>query len=61
MRTAALAALGVIPDAIRYETLHKAKSRVIRELGKRLDDPLRAVRREAVDARAGWYTYGNGA
>lgn len=58
VRIAALAALGVFPDAIRYETLNTAKARVIRELGKALDDPLRAVRREAVDTRAKWYRYG---
>ncbi|EJT48863.1 hypothetical protein A1Q1_02122 [Trichosporon asahii var. asahii CBS 2479] len=60
VRAAALAGLGVVPDAIRYETLGKAKARVIRELGLCLDDPLRGVRREAVDTRAAWYTYGNG-
>lgn len=60
VRAAALGGLGVIPDAIRYETLGKAKARVIRELGLCLDDPLRGVRREAVDTRAAWYTYGNG-
>lgn len=61
MRAAALAGLGVIPTVIRYETMSKVKGRVIRELGACLDDPLRGVRREAVDTRAAWYTYGNGA
>lgn len=58
-RCTALAALGVIPDTIRFETLvGEPKARVIRELGLALDDPLRAVRREAVDTRARWYGYG---
>ena len=28
---------------------------MIRELGNALDDPLRAVRKEAVECRAKWY------
>lgn len=59
MRAAALAGLGVVPGAIRFETLQRAKGRVIRALGACLDDGLRGVRREAVDTRAAWYTYGN--
>lgn len=53
-----MAALGVFPDAIRYETLHPVKATVIRELADSLDDPLRSVRREAVDTRDRWYRYG---
>ena len=40
---------------IRFEALQKEKSRVIRELGNALDDPVRAVRKEAVECRAKWY------
>jgi DNA repair/transcription protein MET18/MMS19 len=58
LRTAALTTLGVFPDSIRYETLHGVKSRVIKELAVALDDPLRGVRREAVDTRDKWYQYG---
>ncbi|KAL1408286.1 hypothetical protein Q8F55_005092 [Vanrija albida] len=58
VRSVALAGLGVFPDSIRYETLRGAKSRVVRSLGLALDDPLRVVRREAVDTRAKWYRYG---
>ncbi|TXT13309.1 hypothetical protein VHUM_00676 [Vanrija humicola] len=58
VRSAALLGLGVFPDSIRYETLRGAKARVVRSLGLALDDPLRAVRREAVDTRAKWYRYG---
>ncbi|KAL7424900.1 hypothetical protein Q5752_000586 [Cryptotrichosporon argae] len=59
VRMAALGCLRTIPDAIRYETLGRHKARVIRELGQALDDPLRSVRREAVDCRARWYRYGS--
>ncbi|BEJ17350.1 hypothetical protein CspHIS471_0607510 [Cutaneotrichosporon sp. HIS471] len=58
LRTAALTTLGVFPDCIRYETLHGVKSRVIKDLAIALDDPLRGVRREAVDTRDKWYQYG---
>ena len=51
VRIAALRYLGVLPSIVRYNILHPQKSYVIRELGKVLDDPKRAVRKEAVDAR----------
>jgi DNA repair/transcription protein MET18/MMS19 len=57
VRTAALRCLAIFPDVIRYEALQKEKSRVIRELGNALDDPLRAVRKEAVECRAKWYVF----
>jgi len=44
----------MIPDVIRFENLSKVKADVLVELGKGLDDPLRIVRREAVDCRARW-------
>jgi hypothetical protein len=55
VRTAALRCLAIFPDVIRFEALQKEKSRVIRELGNALDDPVRAVRKEAVECRAKWY------
>ncbi|KLT44071.1 ARM repeat-containing protein [Cutaneotrichosporon oleaginosum] len=58
LRISALTTLGVFPSSIRYETLHGSKSRVIKDLAVALDDPLRAVRREAVDTRDKWYQYG---
>jgi DNA repair/transcription protein MET18/MMS19 len=54
VRTSALRCLGVIPDAIRFEALQSEKSRVVRDLGRVLDDPLRSVRKEAVECRAKW-------
>ncbi|WWD04098.1 hypothetical protein V865_002163 [Kwoniella europaea PYCC6329] len=59
VRSIALSCLSLFPDMIRFETLHKHKSRVIKELGRTLDDPLRTVRKEAVECRAKWYRYGN--
>lgn len=35
----------------QYDKVHPYKVNVIRELQKALDDPKRAVRREAVEAR----------
>ncbi|OCF43478.1 DNA repair/transcription protein MET18/MMS19 [Kwoniella heveanensis CBS 569] len=59
VRIAALAALSLFPDVIRFEALHTQKSTVIKQLGRALDDPLRSVRKEAVECRAKWYRYGN--
>ncbi|ORY34974.1 Dos2-interacting transcription regulator of RNA-Pol-II-domain-containing protein [Naematelia encephala] len=58
VRSAALRCLAFFPDVVRHETLHTVKSDVLRDLGKALDDPLRIVRREAVECRAKWYRYG---
>lgn len=55
VRESALRALAVFPEAVRYEVLQGTKSQVIRDLGKALDDPVRSVRREAVECRAKWY------
>ena len=54
---ASLKYLAVLPKAVRYDVLHPLKASVIRELGKTLDDPKRAVRKEAADARAAWYVF----
>ena len=54
VRTCALRCLAVFPDTIRFESLQSEKSRVLRDLGKALDDPLRSVRKEAVECRAKW-------
>lgn len=43
--------LAVLPTVVRYDVLHPYKLTVLRELAKALDDPKRAVRKEAVDAR----------
>ena len=51
MRIGALKYLAVLPKIVRYDVLHPQKAMVLRELAKALDDPKRAVRKEAVDAR----------
>ncbi|KAI6113119.1 ARM repeat-containing protein [Pisolithus sp. B1] len=51
VRSAALKYLALLPGVIRYDVLHPYKAQVLKELGKVLDDPRRAVRKEAVDAR----------
>ena len=42
----------MLPKIVRYDVLHPQKPMVLRELTKALDDPKRAVRKEAVDARS---------
>ena len=51
VRVAALRFLAVLPSVVRYDVLHPQKATVVRELAKVLDDPKRAVRQEAVEAR----------
>lgn len=51
VRTAALRYLAVMPSLVKYDVLHPQKATVLRELAKALDDPKRAVRKEAVEAR----------
>ncbi|KAF8141740.1 ARM repeat-containing protein [Boletus edulis] len=51
VRVAALKCLALLPTAVRYDLLHPYKPRVLKDLAKALDDPKRAVRNEAVDAR----------
>lgn len=57
VRIAALKYLALLPGVIRYDILHPYKVQVLKDLGKVLDDPRRAVRKEAVDARTKWYRY----
>lgn len=56
VRVAALKYLGLLPKSVRYDKLHPYKSTVLKELSNILDDPKRAVRKEAVDARSNWFT-----
>lgn len=51
VRIAALKYLAILPSIVRYDVLHPQKASVLRELAKVLDDPKRAVRQEAVEAR----------
>ncbi|KAI0333855.1 ARM repeat-containing protein [Cubamyces sp. BRFM 1775] len=60
VRIAALRFLATLPDVIRYDVLHPQKATVVRELAKVLDDPKRAVRKEAVEARTNWYVNHSG-
>ena len=48
---AALKFLGSLPEHIRYDILHPQRLTVIRTLGEVIDDPRRAVRLQAVEAR----------
>jgi DNA repair/transcription protein MET18/MMS19 len=57
VRVAALKCLTLLPGVVRYDLLHPYKLRVLKDLAKALDDPRRAVRKEAVDARTKWYKY----
>ncbi|KAG6381494.1 Dos2-interacting transcription regulator of RNA-Pol-II-domain-containing protein [Boletus reticuloceps] len=57
VRVAALKCLALLPTAVRYDLLHPYKPRVLKDLAMALDDPKRAVRNEAVDARTKWYKY----
>ncbi|KAJ7019462.1 ARM repeat-containing protein [Mycena alexandri] len=51
IRISALRYLRTLPALIPYAVLHPVKAEALRVLGAALDDPKRAVRREAVDAR----------
>ncbi|KAI0306124.1 ARM repeat-containing protein [Multifurca ochricompacta] len=57
VRVGALKYLAVLPKIVRYDVLHPQKATVLRGLAKALDDPKRAVRKEAVDARTTWFRY----
>jgi DNA repair/transcription protein MET18/MMS19 len=57
VRVAALKYLALLPGTVRYDLLHPYKPRVLKDLAKALDDPKRAVRKEAVDVRTKWYKY----
>ncbi|KAJ8481644.1 hypothetical protein ONZ51_g5860 [Trametes cubensis] len=57
VRIAALRFLATLPNVVRYDVLHPQKATVIRELAKVLDDPKRAVRKEAVEARTNWFKF----
>ena len=55
LRIAALRYLAILPSLVRYDVLHPQKALVVRDLAKVLDDPKKAVRKEAVEARTNWY------
>jgi len=51
LRIASLQLLGALAMTTQYDKVHPHKVNVIRELQMALDDPKRAVRRAAVEAR----------
>ncbi|KAJ4473637.1 ARM repeat-containing protein, partial [Lentinula aciculospora] len=51
VRISALRYLSVLPSIVQYDVLHPHKAMVIKQLAVSLDDPKRAVRKEAVNAR----------
>ncbi|KAJ3034783.1 mms19 nucleotide excision repair [Rhizophlyctis rosea] len=55
VRMAALKTLGLVPSSIEFSILFPHKPKVLRALGVAVDDPKRAVRKEAVNTRAKWY------
>ncbi|KAG2747281.1 hypothetical protein P692DRAFT_20736558 [Suillus brevipes Sb2] len=57
VRAAALKYLALLPGTVRYDFLHPYKTRVLKELAKVLDDPKRAVRKEAVITRYDMMTF----
>jgi DNA repair/transcription protein MET18/MMS19 len=54
VRVAALRYLGLIPAVVPYSVIHPHRALVLKELLKVLDDPKKAARKEAVDARSTW-------
>ncbi|KAL7267583.1 hypothetical protein RUND412_009827 [Rhizina undulata] len=55
VRTAALRCLRGFPGTMRGELLLPHKRQILRSLMVALDDPKRAVRKEAVDCRSKWF------
>ena len=56
VRTASLRCLAILPTHLPFESVDRFKKEVVRQLGQRLDDPKRAVRKEVVDCRHAWYS-----
>ncbi|TIB39716.1 hypothetical protein E3P86_00986 [Wallemia ichthyophaga] len=54
LRVSALKLLGVFPHVIRKDILEQFKLQIVRQLVVALDDPIKLVRKEAVDAREFW-------
>ena len=52
VRIAALQYLGILPKILMREVLQRYRSTVVKELSKALDDPKKAVRKEAVTTRS---------
>jgi DNA repair/transcription protein MET18/MMS19 len=59
VRMRALRCIRAFPGRLRAELLLPYKRRVLKELQAALDDPKRAVRKEAVDTRVKWWALGD--
>lgn len=55
VRAAALRCLAQYPNVMAADTVRRIKPEMLKSLGRALDDPLRTVRREAVECRAKWF------
>jgi DNA repair/transcription protein MET18/MMS19 len=56
LRMASLRCLAILPTQLSFGSIDPFQKQVIRQLGMILDDPKRAVRKEAVDCRHAWYS-----
>ena len=56
VRMTSLRCLATLPIQLSFEFISPFKKQVIRQVGLILDDPKRAVRKEAVDCRHAWYS-----
>ncbi|TIA93584.1 hypothetical protein E3P99_00068 [Wallemia hederae] len=55
LRVSALKLLSIFPTVIRKDILEQYKMQTVRQLIVALDDPVKMVRKEAVDAREYWW------
>jgi DNA repair/transcription protein MET18/MMS19 len=56
VRISSLRCLAIVPTHLSLESINPFRKEVIRQVGTILDDPKRAVRKEAVDCRHAWYS-----
>src|SRR5436190_20408266 len=56
VRIASLRCLAILPTQLNSDSIDPFQKQVIRGVGLILDDPKRAVRKEAVDCRHAWYS-----
>lgn len=59
VRISSLRCLGILPVQLKFGDIAEYQKLVIRRVGGILDDPKRAVRKEAVDCRHAWYSKGS--
>jgi DNA repair/transcription protein MET18/MMS19 len=56
VRVSSLRCLAILPTHLAFESIDPFGKQVIRQIGTILDDPKRALRKEAVDCRHAWYS-----